>query len=235
MSFLDKQMYVFDTETSIKSPISSKAHHAWPLNIIVYFGSAYSDDGALTYTAAHLHNAKTEFRSSVEAGSLIVGHNLKFDIPYLIKHGFLDVKDVYKLNIYDTQIGAYLLSAQHSSYPSLDEEAAKYGGSLKPSAIKEYWNAGIDTEDIPASEITPYLEGDVNNTLLVAQSQIKLIKQYGMEKLVESQMGALKSLIVMETVGMQVDVPYIKENIAKLAAEIEAAEAALLSTTGALS
>ena len=99
----------------------------------------------------------------------------------------------------------YLLQGQAKKSISLDECSTLYGGTLKDDKIKEYWEAGIETEDIPLKELDEYLQHDVMNAERIYLAQVKKAKETGMLPLIESQMRALKALITMEYNGMYFD------------------------------
>lgn len=212
-----KPPYVFDTETTIHSPLVSKAHPCWPANHIVWYGSSVEDAplSRCMYAAVGVDEVRSELRGVIR-DYVLTGHNLKFDLMHLLEGSHITPEQLYQADLWDTQVVEYLLSAQQSSFPSLDSCAVKYGGTVKPSSIKEYWEKGISTEHIPAHEIVPYLEGDVLNTGLVQGAQKKLVERYGMQKLVESQMMALKTLTHMEINGMTIDTEYVNKRCEEL-------------------
>jgi DNA polymerase I-like protein with 3'-5' exonuclease and polymerase domains len=132
--------------------------------------------------------------------------------------------------VWDTQLAEYLLTGQQSSYASLDEVSVKYGGVLKDDRVKEFWEAGVQTEAIPTDMLADYLMGDISNTEIVYLAQVELAKKYGMLPLIESQMRALLATTLMEYNGMQVDLAYIKEQSKRLAVEIGETETLLSSS-----
>jgi hypothetical protein len=81
---------------------------------------------------------------------LIVAHNIAFDMLHLMREspGFLEYMEEGKA-IWDTMIVEYLLTGQETKWASLDDLSLKYGGTVKDNRIKEYWNNGVSTEDIP--------------------------------------------------------------------------------------
>jgi DNA polymerase I-like protein with 3'-5' exonuclease and polymerase domains len=159
----------------------------------------------------------------------LVGHNIKFDLLYILRYGWLTGKELTSLTIWDTQLVEYLLSAQMNTYPSLDECSVKYGGRLKDDKIKEFWESGVQTECIPEDMLAEYLLYDCMNTELVYLEQKKLVEKYGMQKLVASQCQALAAVTLMEFNGMHIDREYIVKRADELAVEINLVEKALLS------
>ena len=137
---------------------------------------------------------------------LLVGHNIKFDLHYLWQSK--DQRDLFyerEAEVWDTMIVEYLLTGQKTQWASLDDLSKKYGGVLKNSKIKEYWENGVDTEDIPDEEIEPYLITDVENTHLIFKAQLKEAERLGMLPLIMSQMHALVATAEMSWNGMKFD------------------------------
>lgn len=153
--------------------------------------------------------------------TILVGHNVKFDILYLYREDYAKWEPrVRKGRLWDTMLAEYLLSGQRDLYPNLDMCSERRGGTQKPDKIKEYWDAGIDTSDIPTDELSEYLVGDVSNTAKVFVSQLKEAKEKGMLKFILAQMEALKAVIEMEWNGMHMDRQGLKEEEQRLDREI---------------
>ena len=152
---------------------------------------------------------------------ILVGHNIKFDLHYLLRHdaGFYD--HIFpKLRIWDTQLAEYLLTAQQSKWASLDYLASKYGGTLKDTRIKDFWDSGIDTEDIPEVLLSEYCISDLKNTELVFLAQLDKAEELGMYNLIRTQMEALLATTEMEYNGMYFNIEKAQEEEAKLDLEV---------------
>jgi DNA polymerase I-like protein with 3'-5' exonuclease and polymerase domains len=137
---------------------------------------------------------------------MIVGQNIKFDLHYLMKEINSFRKNLHDYVIWDTALAEYILTGQQSKFMHLNDLAAKYGGTLKDENIKEYWEAGVSTEDIPEEEILPYLQNDVWNTEKVFLAQWEKAKSLGMIPLLTTQMSALLATTEMEFNGMYFDI-----------------------------
>lgn len=158
-----------------------------------------------------------------EAG-FIVGQNVKFDLTYLRKTWPDDFERWVRGGgrIWDTQTVEYLLTAQQSKMVSLDKLALKYGGTLKDDRLKEYWDAGIDTTEIPEEILIPYLEQDVLNTELVFLKQLAKARELRMVPLILSQMDAVLCTAEMQWNGMHFNKPMALEEAANLKDELAA-------------
>lgn len=211
---------VIDLETSIKNRGEGAIgdHKAAPWhhdNKIVMIGTMVDD-------YIHTGTFSTREISGDTKGDLWIGHNIKFDIHYLMRdfEGFRE--NIFPhITLWDTQLAEYLLTAQTVLYPSLDECSLKYGGTLKDDRIKEFWNSDVDTEDIPPDMLKEYLIHDLKNTKLVYEEQLRLAVAHDMLPLITSQMDALKATIEMEYNGMYFDKKMAKEMMAPLQKSLE--------------
>ena len=163
-----------------------------------------------------------EFGKYIPEQGLLVGQNIKFDLLYLLKEAPQFRESLVKhCTIWDTQLAEYLLTGQEELYANLNDMSKKYGGTQKRDAIKEdYWNNGIDTEDIPKEELLEYMKHDVLNTDLVFEQQYAKAVELGMLPLIESQMEALLATTEMEYNGMWFDKQLAHEYIVPLRAEM---------------
>lgn len=205
-SKLPSDYRVIDLETSIKNRGDGavgtmKASPFHPDNKIVYSGSL---------SPGKMHEPLILNHTKLSAVSmnnlLLVGQNIKFDLLYLLHSKSLVNFNLYECGIWDTMLAEYLLTGQRSQFASLDSLAKKYGGTVKNSTIKEYWDNDVDTEDIPEEELIPYLEDDVLNTNIVFKAQWAKAVELGMLPLIKSQMRALKATTFMEYNGMHFDI-----------------------------
>lgn len=148
------------------------------------------------------------FSGHLFSHNMLVGHNIKFDLLYLMKtFGPQEYEDWIRSGgtVWDTMVVEYLLSGQDNKMPSLNSVSEKYGGTQKIDKIKEYWDAGVNTRDIPMDELSEYLHFDLENTRLVFEEQWKAVEKAGMLPLVLTQMDALLALASMEWNGFVLD------------------------------
>lgn len=114
---------------------------------------------------------------------VLVGFNAKFDLHWLRKIGI----DISKIRVWDCQIAEYILNNQKTPYPSLDQAAEKYGFNKKLDVVKlEYWDKGIDTDEIPREILSDYLNQDLILTEQLYLKQLELFqtdKRYPLFKL----------------------------------------------------
>lgn len=199
---------VLDTETTIRNvgeyAIGKNKGSAFSSeNFVVAVG--YMGVDGIVHTSKDVNGFVREL-VAMDGIKYLVGHNIKFDLHYLFRSElFRDWLYGEGIKIWDTQLVEYILSGQSSLYPSLNECSKKYGGTQKDDRIKEYWDNGIDTTDIPEEQLLEYLEYDVINTRTVFVEQVKIAKADGFVPLIVSQMDALLATTEMEWNGMQFD------------------------------
>lgn len=204
------KVVVIDLETSVKNrgegAIGSMAASPYHTeNKIVLCGEMWQEHGATKVEIDTI--LPVAFAMALDEPILLVGHNVSFDIKYLMKVFPRTWKDVSKnIYIWDTQQVAYLLSGQTHMYPSLNELAEEIGIELKNDAIKAYWDAGIDTEIIPEDELRSYLEHDLRMTAGVFQYQYNVVKECPkLFNLIRVKMDDILATTEMEFNGMAFD------------------------------
>jgi DNA polymerase I-like protein with 3'-5' exonuclease and polymerase domains len=106
----------------------------------------------------------------INNAAIIVGFNIKFDLHWLRRIGV----DISKIRVWDCQLAEFLLNNQQTKYPSLNEAAIKYSLPMKLDVVKsEYWDKGIDTDQIPREVLSEYLTQDLVLTQQVFERQRK--------------------------------------------------------------
>lgn len=116
--------------------------------------------------------SSTTTNSLLRSADLVVGFNFKFDYHWLAKEGV----DLSKSNIWDVQLAEFILSNQTNKFPSLDQTCEKYGIEKKKDVVKlEYWEKGINTDEIPWPILQEYAAHDAKITLECYHAQIKLM------------------------------------------------------------
>lgn len=203
---------VIDLETTIRCPVGNNSGNPmWRGNKVIAWGTAIPG-GTEGYAYEKKGLDLTPLRNACDAADMVIGHNVKFDLLYIYR----DTNNKLP-RVWDTQLAAYLLSGQRHLYASLDELTAEYIGkhALKDDKIKAYWKAGVQTEDIPRSELMEYLKGDVQNTCAIFESQWAEAEALEILPLMFTQMDALRATIEMNRNGMRVQWQYVEEQSQK--------------------
>jgi hypothetical protein len=206
---------IFDVETTIDSKFKRKANPFLKSNWTVWLGE--HQHGKAAAFEKFDGQAKSKgwlarfFKRNPEC-KVLVGFNLKFDVL----HGIADDPEGLDAwmdfinrggQVWDCQLAEYLLMGQDPSSHmlSLDETCVKYGGMLKPDAVKDLWMAGVNTPDIPDDLMMEYLPGDIENTRKTFLGQIVKAQQAGQSRSIMLNMGALVFTIESERNGMKAD------------------------------
>lgn len=154
--------------------------------------------GAARYTEALI----PALQKLVDQADLVIGFNFKFDYHWLRKVG-LKLEDA---KLWDVQVCEFVLERQRNSYPSLEDTAIKYGLGNKIDVIKtEYWNKGIDTDQIPWSILKAYAIQDAILTLGAYEVQQTQPMSKAMRSLLSLMFADLHVLALMEHNGITYD------------------------------
>lgn len=152
----------------------------------------------------------------------LVGFNIKFDLHWL--RGLVDLEEV---DIWDCQLAEFVFSGQQDRLISLDETLARYGlAPKKKELVKDYWAAGVQTDEIPVEVLKEYNIGDVVplKALFEIQQQIMADEQ---KKLVHLLGEDMKVIMEMEHNGIKFDQESAKKRIEEIQNEINRIETEL--------
>ena len=140
---------------------------------------------------------------AVDAADVLVGFNIKFDLHWLKRYGI----DFSKKRVWDCQLVEFILRNQSAAYPSLNATAEYYELGSKLDEVKEnYWNNGIDTNEVPKEILAEYLKRDVELTEQVMAKQMEeLAKRPELKKLISLHNQDLLVLQEMEYNGLKYD------------------------------
>lgn len=101
-----------------------------------------------------------------------IGANIKFDLHWLRRMGVAPPS-----RIWDVLYAQYVIWRQKVSYISLNDCLEEYGFPPKIDVVKtEYWDKGIDTDQVPLDILTEYLAGDLEKTEQVYLAQLKYLE-----------------------------------------------------------
>ena len=178
------------------------AHPMHPDNRVVLYGAYDGVALCTTYEAVAFDEYLT---GVVSKTNILCGHNISFDLMYLYKEDLSVKRFLQSRRLWDTQLAEYILTAQRSKFSSLDELSVKYGLPVKDDKIKRYFQAGLGSDMIPAAELVPYLQRDLENTLAIAQKQYQIAIAQGQLTLIMSQMEALHATTEMMYNGLAID------------------------------
>jgi DNA polymerase I-like protein with 3'-5' exonuclease and polymerase domains len=167
--------------------------------------------------------------NSIRDSKIIVGHNIAFDINYILNNFDEDknikiIKDIIvsePIIVWDTMLVEHMLSGQQWRYPSLDDVCIHYGLPIKDKTIKELWDVGVKTEDIDKELLLEYLSHDVVVTKQIFELQRKEVDKSGMRNIVFDELRARMSTILMEHNGTPFNETLAEEIQKDISKEIE--------------
>lgn len=215
-----------DLETTTKIHLGRKA-------------SPFSTDNWIVASGFKLNNSKcfgTYYSTSqtidlpdLSNVDVLVGFNLAFDLQYLWHYP--EIQQFFKDGgmIWDCQLAEYIIRGMTSEhhYPNLNDTAIRYGGTGKIDAVKELWNAGVDTPDIPQDLLMDYLlgngddiDGDIDETYTVYLAQMKLLESFPEQTYInlKNRMESRLATIEMEVNGLYIN-PEIAERLQRETSE----------------
>lgn len=140
-----------------------------------------------------------EIQKELDSVDYLVGHNIKFDINWLKWTGF----NVGDKKLWCTQIAEYLLNGQRKVEYSLNASCERYGLGRKLDAMKMYWDAGYETDEIPLNIHELYLKQDVHLTHELFKKQVPLIKEYGLSEIADISFQISQVLSDVEVSGVK--------------------------------
>jgi len=165
--------------------------------------------------------------------SLLVGHNIKFDLLWYWDHP--EVIAFFKRGgtVWDTMYAEYLLSGQfygsNSRTPGMN---IKLSGCAKRRGLKHQkldvvaalWKEGVRTEDIDPDVLLEYQEGDVMTTEELFLAQVKQAREQNQVHMIKGRMEGLLATTEMEFNGMYIDQEVAQEQQEELEIDTEVAQ-----------
>ena len=119
-------------------------------------------------------------------------------------------------------VSEYLIRGQQRGTElSLKELSIKYGIPDKIDVVKEYWDSGYETNEIPLDILIPYGEQDVLNCQAIYYKQIPIIQAQMQSKIVKLRCESLRVTQQIEANGMKIDVDLCKSMSDEYASKID--------------
>lgn len=146
-----------------------------------------------------------QIQSVIDSAQVIVMMNAKYDYNWCLRYGI----QLRHKKIWDIQVFHFIQNRQTTPYPSLNSIAEFWGLPLKKDIVKtEYWDNGLDTEDVPWDILSEYCDWDTLLTVKIAKLQMSYFKQKmskQMQALVRTAMYDIHNLVEMEYSGFIYD------------------------------
>jgi DNA polymerase I len=158
-----------------------------PRNYVVEAGWSWNGGVANSqrWNEHHRDDVMAAEFDKLEAGDIINGFNIKFDLLWVWQQKSLQAALKRGAQIYCGQYAEYLMGGhtQDVQMCAMNDIAEKYGGGCKIDAVKEMWEDGCLTSQIPADLLHDYLcgdgkniVGDIQNTWLIFAGQVARMK-----------------------------------------------------------
>jgi DNA polymerase I-like protein with 3'-5' exonuclease and polymerase domains len=142
-----------------------------PDNVLVSVGlnSKYGDEYYFTGHSERVsRGGKARIQEVLDETTLLIGHNIKFDLMWLLEAGFK-----YNGRVYDTMLGEYILNRGVRKSLTLEMCCRRRKIGSKDNRIKEFTDRGISFENIPADIVEEYGRIDVEITKRLFNSQMQ--------------------------------------------------------------
>ena len=144
-----------------------------------------------------------KIQSVLDKTTLLIGHNIKFDLMWLLESGFK-----YTGRVYDTMLGEYVLNRGVRKSLTLEMSCRRRKIGSKDSKIKEYTDRGIPFQNIPVNVVEEYGRIDVEITRRLFDSQmndLKMAKNKGLLMTLKMMNEFLVVLSDMERNGININ------------------------------
>ena len=226
----------FDLETENHTLHKRKASPFDSRNYIVQIG--WNVNGGPVHEQYYEEWHREQVLPDLTDIDVICGFNIKFDLLWVWKEPEL-IKFLKKGGkIYCGQYMEYLMGGMTKDVQmvSMNNTVEQYGGGQKIDAVKEMWEAGMLTSEIPRDLLTDYLVGDgdeiigdVMNTWLIYQGQMARLNEFAptFYTAFEHRMDGLLATTEMEYNGMFINMERSEELRAQVAEAIDVAKAEL--------
>ena len=173
-----------------------------PQNILVSVG--INDEYYFTNHSERIdEGCYYKIQAILDQTTLLIGHNIKFDLTWLLEAGFK-----YKGRVYDTMLGEYVLNRGIRKSLTLEMCCRRRKIGSKDDRIKEFMDRGVSFENIPKEIVEEYGRMDVQITRRLFDSQmedLKLEKNRGLLRTIKMMNEFLIVLTSMERNGIHIN------------------------------
>lgn len=207
------KLFCFDTENS--GAQRDKANPFNPLNKLCLFSyilydtetkemETYDLDFDYTENNYIMEGYVQQVQEHINSCQWIIGFNLKYDLNWGKRYGLDFSGKLY----WDVQLFEFVSSNQKNRLPSLNSVLEKYELEVKLDEVKtEYWEKGLDTNQVPWRLLVEYGSFDVLQTFRAFQTQSREYR--GLSKALQRTIKILQAdlfgLHIMEFHGFTLD------------------------------
>lgn len=144
--------------------------------------------------------------------TLLVGHNLKADLIWLLESGFTLPDNI---KFFDTMLFEYFKQKGLKASLSLEDVSKAYGVKPKEDMLGAYFDKGINVDEVPVEELVEYGIGDITTTYELYTKQCEWFKGWkGREystPILKVMNEFLPVLVEMERSGVKIDTEALAE------------------------
>lgn len=184
---------VFDIEAENHTYYKRVASQFHPENWVIALGYSYNGGPVHHQYYPNKESVPKNLMPDLTNVDVIVGHNIKYDLLWVWEDENFQAYLKRGGEIYCTQYTEYCQQGfiVDSQMTALNDLSPMYGGGCKLDAVKEMWEAGFLTSEIPKDLLIEYLVGspavgkvqgdivgDVHNTWLVFIGQMQKMHLY---------------------------------------------------------
>ena len=198
---------VLDIETTYKKDEAGKLDlDPYTGNMLVSVGYDTIDSGSGYLCFTHTEKKPTEdgfaiLQKVLDETDILVGHNIKFDLKWLLACNF-----TYTGKLYDTMIAEYVIHGGDKVALSLAESVKRYGLDEKRTDLTEqYMKDGVSFDYIPWDIVEEYGRADVEVTKQLYLAQQEAVKD-SLAPTISLMNEMCRVLTEMENTGMKVSV-----------------------------
>ena len=148
-------------------------------------------------------------QSILNETTLLIGHNLKFDLSWLLECGFK-----YSGKVWDTMIAEYVLLRGQKKSLKLSECCERREVGNKFSTLESAVDSGLGVDNIPIKDLETYGRNDVAITKSLYEKQKEAYQGKLTGKMIPHLDMLNEFLLVltdMERNGIQIDVDYLSD------------------------
>ena len=159
-----------------------------------------------------------------------IGQNIKYDLKILSRYGI-----TVKGNLFDTMIAHYLINPDmRHGMDILSETYLKYSPKSIEDLIGKKGKNQKSMRDVSLEDIKEYAAEDADITFQLKQHFDPILNKADTKKLFnEIEIPLIPVLAAMETEGINLDVPFLKEMSIEMQKEIDVAELKIYEVAGA--
>lgn len=175
----------------------------WIENDVEYNKIWWINHKEVNCTDEYSKHARVEIQSALQKATLIVGHNLKFDLSWLFELGY-----TYDGLIWDTMLCEYVLARGQKLGMGLADSLARRNLPVKKDLIRENIDKDINVDSIPVAELEPYALDDTRLVYLLWQKQkslLELPENTGLRPTIDMSNEYSLCLIDIERAGIKID------------------------------